>query len=68
MLDVNPNGVYTIEEVAEGLGVCKGTVYNMVNQDGLKSSRIRGNTYVRGTDLMNFLFPVQDSPKLRLAE
>lgn len=68
MFDVKPNGVYTIEEVAEGLEVCKGTVYNMVNQDGLKSSRIRGNTYIRGTDLMEFLFPVQGGARLRLAE
>lgn len=56
MFDVKQNGIYKIDEVAEGLGVCKATVYNLVNKDGLKSTRIRGKTYIRGSDLLDFLF------------
>jgi len=65
MFDIKTNGVYKLEEVQEGLGVSKGTVYNMINEDGLKSTRIRGYTYVRGSDLLSFLFGQEEAPKLK---
>lgn len=65
MFDVKPNGIYKIEEVAAGLDVCKATVYNMINIDGLPCTKIRGNTYVRGNDLISFMFGEQEKPKLK---
>jgi hypothetical protein len=56
VFDVKSSGIYRIDEVSEGLDVCKATVYNFINKDGLKSTRIRGKTYIRGSDLLDFLF------------
>ena len=56
MFEVKQDGIYRVVEVADGLDVCKATVYNFINKDGLKATRIRGYTYIRGADLMEFFF------------